>query len=108
MARYLNEYIARHNKKAEWFPKVYRRLTSSAITAADKTALLEELEGDLSPENISQDGELRGTKLQRLYKQFNGAKAELEALLPCDCTANADGTTTYVGMVGGYERARSL
>jgi hypothetical protein len=48
------------------------------MTVADLTRLRGEIECDLSPENLTCDGELSGDNLQRKAAHLNRVKAELE------------------------------
>ncbi len=43
--------------------------------------LLENIECDLSPENLTHDGELSDAAVRRQYRLLHAAKVELEALL---------------------------
>ena len=72
----LNAYLARINQFARLFNK--RQLTLDS--AADRKQIAEGLEGDLSPENLTCDGELRGAALQRRAKFLNACVKELAAL----------------------------
>lgn len=77
--KYLQTYIDQQNRYSVFFKgKTY---DASNLSRSDVLDLLDRLEGDLSPENLCCDGELRGKALQQKSKLLYGAKSELEALL---------------------------
>ena len=84
MDKNLIAYIAERNNLVSFMEKFggtgMKRYDANHITPAEKTELLDDLEGALSPENLSCDGELRGAKLVKKSKMLNGAKAALEAM----------------------------
>ena len=75
MHKHLEAYIARQNFTAAVFKTtVY---SAANLTAQHRKELLEQIECDLSPENLCCDGELRGAALRKKAAMINGAKAEL-------------------------------
>ena len=74
----LRKYINHQNRMATLFGG--KLFDMSNMTAEDKTALAKKVLCDLSPENLTCDGELRGAKLRTKQQMLNGAKAELEAM----------------------------
>ncbi len=72
---YLRQYIQNRNKMAVF----YRRpiLDADNLSQKDVLALQASLEADLSPENLTCDGELRGKALQQKFRLLSGAQAEL-------------------------------
>lgn len=66
-----------------------RRLFSQPLYDADNLRpeevreLLDSIEGALSPENLSCDGELSPSKVRVRLRMLTGAKAELERLTAC-------------------------
>ena len=76
MTNALTQYLDRANTLAKLFGDKEYDLNS----AVDRRRLAEKLDCDLSPENVSCDGELRGSALQKKIKQLNMAKWRLEAL----------------------------
>lgn len=50
------------------------------LTAASKARLMSEIECDLSPENLTCDGELTGTKLRQRAAYLKAVKTELESI----------------------------
>lgn len=77
--KYLPTYIAQQNRYAVFFKS--KTYDVAKLTRSEIRDLLDRLEGDLSPENLCCDGELRGKALQQKATLLNGAKRELEALL---------------------------
>ena len=76
MNRYLVEYIEQRNRMRMWFNKT--QYDPADLSAKDVQELLEQLENDLSPENLCCDGELRGEPLRRKTKMLHEARAALE------------------------------
>jgi len=74
--KHLNEYISQKN--------VWKRLTGKpelrieAINQREAEDLFRSLANDLSPENLTCDGELRGSALQRKAAMLKGAVRDLE------------------------------
>lgn len=77
-AKALAAFIDRQNALARLFKS--KEYSVDNLTAADRAELLQALETQLSPENLSCDGELRGKALKDKAAVLNGAKAALEAL----------------------------
>jgi hypothetical protein len=71
----LQSYIDQKNLFRTFFKKPLYNIKS--LTPALAQELHDELENDLSPENLACDGELRGAALQRKARMLNGAQAEL-------------------------------
>lgn len=78
--KYLTQYIDQQNRYAAFFNSK-NKFDVANLTRREINELLERLEGDLSPENLCCDGELRGAALQKKATMLNGAKRELETLL---------------------------
>ena len=75
----LKKYIEQQNRYASWFKKdPYPE--PAALTVVQIQDLADQLEADLSPENLCCDGELRGAKLRAKSNMLNGAKADLQRL----------------------------
>jgi len=72
----LNTYVDRINKFARIFGK--RQLTLDS--AADRKQIAEGLEGDLSPENLTCDGELSASQVRQRAKFLNACIKELAAI----------------------------
>ena len=79
--KHLTAYVERVNLTARIFAKAGSQLKEYHVhnlTAKDRDELLAKLEIELSPENLTCDGELRGARLRAKVAMFNGAKAELK------------------------------
>ena len=76
MSNELKQYLDRANTLAKLFGDKEYDLNN----VFDRRRLAEKLDCDLSPENVSCDGELRGSALQKKIKQLNLAKWRLEAI----------------------------
>jgi hypothetical protein len=79
MARFaIEQYVDQKNKWAELFGG--RKL--SLLNREDRQKIANSLDADLSPENLTCDGELRGAELKRRYNFLTRAASELKALDP--------------------------
>ena len=76
--RYTKQYVEQRNFYNKPFNKPL--LDADALTSQQVAELLDCLEGDLSPENLTCDGELRGAALKKKATMLNGAKRELTAI----------------------------
>lgn len=75
----LKQYV---DQKNFWNDLMKRPLIDiKNMTPKQVRSLLEDLECDLSPENLCCDGELRGAALQKKARMLNGAKRELELMV---------------------------
>lgn len=74
---YLKMYIEQKNKWRRVFKQ--EELNLATLTPKQARGLLDELECDLSPENLTCDGELRGAALLTKKKMLVGAMAALES-----------------------------
>jgi hypothetical protein len=74
----LNRYLEQHNAFADIFNRP--RLTLETTQARQRVA--DRLDCDLSPENLTCDGELRGQQLRQKQALLTGAASELAALDP--------------------------
>lgn len=75
---HLKDYIAEKNRWARIFNQT--PMNPDMITTATARRLWESLAADLSPENLTCDGELRGPALRAKATRLRGAVRELEAL----------------------------
>lgn len=75
---YLKQYLERRNA----FAKIFKKPTIDlqTITKTQIEALLNDLEDELSPENLTCDGELSGANLVRKANALKAAYSELESL----------------------------
>ena len=76
MANELKQYLDRANTLGKLFGEKEYDLNS----AGDRRRLAEKLDCDLSPENLTCDGEVRGEALKRKYTLLTRALAQLTAL----------------------------
>ena len=76
----LFRYIQSQNAMNAVFRPGSKQYDFNNLSKADVAELLDRLEGDLSPENLSCDGELRGQALITKSRYLNAVKAELETL----------------------------
>jgi hypothetical protein len=74
--KHLNEYISQKNRWNRFFGKPELRI--EAINQREAEDLFRSLANDLSPENLTCDGELRGSALQRKATMLKGAVRDLE------------------------------
>lgn len=77
MNRYLTQYIERKNFTRALFNEA--EIDPANISPKEARELLDSLEGDLSPENLCCDGELRGAALRAKTKMLTEAKKALES-----------------------------
>ena len=77
-AKHLASYVEQKN----WVRRMFNQpeLAASNLSARDVQDLLLSIEGDLSPENLTCDGELRGARLRSKRAMLEGARSELERM----------------------------
>ena len=74
----IEHYVAQKNR----FGKIFGNPELSLLNANDRQKIANSLDSDLSPENLTCDGEVRGKALQDKARFLNRAAAELAALDP--------------------------
>lgn len=74
--RNIERYVQETNDWRSW----WRHPPLSLDSADDRQRLFQLLEGALSPENLTCDGELRGAELAKKVRYLEAAMEELEAL----------------------------
>ena len=74
----LTTYLDRKNS----FAKLFGQRALSLQVAADRQRIADSIDADLSPENLSCDGELPRSQVQARYKQLTAAANELKRLDP--------------------------
>ena len=74
----LTAYLDRKNT----FAKMFGQRTLSLQNAADRQTIADSIDADLSPENLSCDGELPRSQVQARYRALTAAAAELQRLDP--------------------------
>jgi len=74
----LTAYVDRKNS----FAKIFGSRQLSLQNAADRQAIADSIDSDLSPENLTCDGELSRSQVQARYKTLTKAAKELQKLDP--------------------------
>jgi hypothetical protein len=74
----LEAYVEQKNA----WGKIFGSRPLSLLVAADRQRIAEHLEGDLSPENLTCDGELPRSQVQARYRQLTRALQELKSIDP--------------------------
>ena len=74
----LESYVERKNA----FAKIFNRPALSLLSAKDRQEIANSLDADLSPENLTCDGEVRGRALQDKARYLNRCAAELASIDP--------------------------
>jgi hypothetical protein len=74
----LTSYVDRKNS----FAKIFGNKELSLQNASDRKRIAESIDSDLSPENLSCDGELPRSQVQARYKALTTAAKELIKLDP--------------------------
>jgi hypothetical protein len=75
---YLNKFVDHKNSFADFFKQPHLSIQN----AQDRQRIANMIDGALSPENLTCDGELSRTEVQRRYRELTGAAKELLALDP--------------------------
>jgi hypothetical protein len=74
----IEQYVERKNS----FAKLFGTRPLSLLIPADRQTIAESLDSDLSPENLTCDGEVRGRALQDKYRYLTRAAEELRSIDP--------------------------
>lgn len=74
----LKAYVEKINK----WNAIFGAKQYDLSVAADRQALANKIDGDLSPENLTCDGELSRSQVQARYKELSTAALQLKALDP--------------------------
>jgi hypothetical protein len=74
----LKNYVDRKNT----FNTMFKRPTLSLDVASDRQRIADMIDGDLSPEHLTCDGELPRAEVNRRYRELTSAAKELKALDP--------------------------
>jgi len=74
----LNTYLDRKNS----FSKLFGQKALSLQVAADRQHIADSIDADLSPENLTCDGELSRSQVQTRYRALTAAAKELIQLDP--------------------------
>ena len=76
----LQAFVDKENQWSSMFNKNYQPL--SLASAADRQRIASIIDSKLSPENLSCDGELPRSEVQRRYKQLTRCAQELLSIDP--------------------------
>jgi hypothetical protein len=74
----LNAYVAKTNK----WNAIFKGTEYSLSTHADRQRLADKIDGDLSPENLTCDGELPRSVVQAKYRELTTVARQLKQLDP--------------------------
>jgi hypothetical protein len=74
----IEQYVADKNKWAA----IFKGRQLSLLVQADRVRIAQSLEADLSPENLTCDGEVRGTALRQKAAYLNRCVEELFSIDP--------------------------
>ncbi len=76
--KYLNKYLAQENR----FREIFQQQLLTLETFEDRQRVADHIAAALSPENLTCDGELSRSEVQRRYTLLKGAEGELFKLDP--------------------------
>jgi hypothetical protein len=74
----LTDFVEQENR---WMA-IFGKAPLSLAIAEDRQRIAERIDSQLSPENLTCDGELRGAAVRRKYKQLTTAAAQLKKVDP--------------------------
>lgn len=76
------QHLTKYVEGKNWVRRLFNQpqLDASNLSTQDVASLLNSIEADLSPENLTCDGELRGAKLKARHTMILGAQRELMRL----------------------------
>jgi hypothetical protein len=74
----IEQYVDQKNKWITMFGKP----GLSLLNKSDRQKIADSLDADLSPENLTCDGELRGAELKKRYNFLTKAATELKSIDP--------------------------
>ena len=74
----LTDYVEQRNR----FNAIFGKAPLSLAIAADRQRIADMIEGDLSPENLTCDGELSRSAVQSKYRQLTTAAKQLQQVDP--------------------------
>jgi hypothetical protein len=74
----LEQYV---EKKNSW-GKLFGHKPLSLLSATDRQKIADSIDSDLSPENLTCDGELPRSQVQARYKMLTRAAQELQSIDP--------------------------
>lgn len=76
--KHLKAFVDNHNRLA----KIFNGTTLDLDRAADRQRIAEIIDGRLSPENLTCDGELSRTEVNRRYRELTRCAQELLSIDP--------------------------
>lgn len=74
----IEAYVENKNRWAA----IFQGKELSLLNAADRQKIADSIDADLSPENLTCDGELRGAQVQAKYRMLIKAARELKSIDP--------------------------
>ena len=74
----LEAYVAQKNT----WTRIFKGRELSLLNAEDRQAIANSLDADLSPENLTCDGELRGAQVQQKFRYLTRCAEELLSIDP--------------------------
>jgi hypothetical protein len=74
----LEQYVEQKNS----WGKIFGSKPLSLLNAADRQKIADSIDADLSPENLTCDGELRGSQVQAKYRMLTRCAEELLSIDP--------------------------
>jgi hypothetical protein len=74
----LEQYVERKNSWAA----IFKGPQLSLLNAKDRQTIANSLDADLSPENLTCDGEVRGPALQQKFRMLTLAAQQLQSIDP--------------------------
>jgi hypothetical protein len=74
----LEDYVEQRNR----FNSIFGKEPLSLLRAEDRQRIANMIDGDLSPENLTCDGELSRSAVQAKYRQLTRAAQELQSIDP--------------------------
>jgi hypothetical protein len=74
----LERYVEQKNS----WGKIFGNKPLSLLNAKDRQTIANSIDADLSPENLTCDGELRGAQVQQKYRYLTRCAEELRSIDP--------------------------
>ena len=74
----LEAYVAQKNA----WTRIFKGKELSLLNAKDRQAIANSIDADLSPENLTCDGELRGAQVQQKFRYLTRCAEELLSIDP--------------------------
>ena len=74
--------IEKYEEKKNSWGKLFGNKPLSLLSATDRQKIADSIDSDLSPENLTCDGELPRSQVQARYKMLTRAAQELQSIDP--------------------------